>query len=60
MCWVIISIKSDKDLLQGVNKLDSLLKISMFQVLKIENHIQTLIKKRKNNTDYRTKSYDSV
>ena len=42
IAWVIISIKSDQDLLQGVSKLDSLLKISIFQKFKLDDHIKSL------------------
>lgn len=32
--WVIILLKKNQDVLQGINKLDHLLKISRFQIMK--------------------------
>ena len=31
ICWVIVSLKINRDSLQGVSKLDNLLKVSAFQ-----------------------------
>lgn len=42
ICYTIIIIKPDDDVLQGVNKLDYLLKVSIFQMYKRDFHFYKL------------------
>ena len=55
MSFVIIRLKSSQDILQGINKLDCLLKVSVFQVYKdsrLEQRKFSIVTSTDNGSEY--------
>jgi hypothetical protein len=52
MAWIVVKFKRTDDILQGISKLDYLLKISYFQRFKTDFNVQELLDQDDDDEDF--------